>query len=133
MGFDPQCPQKSAYIMKDIDKNVKWYQLKNEFEEAYDLFKDGILEIYPTPGHTPGHLSLLINLPNSKSLFLTSDSCHTDENLYDNITPDLVWDIESSARILNWIRKLQSKNIEIVTGHDPNTWKKFKKAPEYYS
>lgn len=132
-AFNLECPQKSAYIMQDIDKNIKWYQLENGFEEVYDLFKDGIIEIFSTPGHTPGHLSLLINLQNSKPMFLTSDSCYTKENLCDNVPPGLAWDVESSTKTLNWIRELRSKNVEIVAGHDPNTWKKFKKAPEYYS
>lgn len=133
-AFNPECPQKSAYIMQDIDKDVKWHQLENKFEEPYDLFKDGTIEIYPTPGHTPGHLSVLINLQNSKSMFLTSDSCYTEENLYDNVPPGLVWDADASIRTTNWIKKVQNKeNIEIVTGHDPNIWKRFKKAPEYYS
>ena len=131
-AFDPECVQKSAYIMQDITKNAKWLQLENGFEEAYDLFDDGVIKIYPTPGHTPGHLSVLITLQNSK-FFLTSDSCYTEENLNDNIPPGLVWDEEASIKTVDFIRKLQTEqNVEIVTGHDPNAWKRFKKAPEYY-
>lgn len=136
-AFDPECSQKSAYIMPDIDKNIKWRQLENQFEESYDLFKDelggGPIQIYPTPGHTPGHLSILIKLE-KESIFLTSDCCYTEENLYDNIPPGLVWNAEDSIRTINWIKKLKDeKNIKVVTGHDPIAWKRFKKAPEYYS
>lgn len=133
-AFNPECVQKSAYIMQDIDKDIKWCQLENEFEEAYDLFKDGTIQIYPTPGHTPGHLSVLINLKDSAPMLLTSDCCYTEENLYDNIPPGLVWNAEDSIKTINWIKKLQNeKNVEVVTGHDPNAWKRFKKTPEYYS
>lgn len=131
-AFSSECSQKGAYIMKDIDKNIKWLQLENEFSEAYNLFKDGLIEIYPTPGHTPGHLSVLINL--QKPMLLTSDCCYTEENLYDNIPPGLVWDAEASIKTINWIRNLQNiKNVEVVAGHDPEAWKRYKKAPEYYS
>jgi len=133
-AFNPECSQKGAYIMQDIDKGIKWQQLTNNVGEAYDLFKDGAIEIYPTPGHTPGHLSVLIKLENSKSMLLTSDSCYTEENLKDNIAPGLVWDAEASIKTINWIHQMQNeKNVEVVAGHDPIAWTRFKKAPEYYS
>lgn len=136
-AFDLECSQKSAYIMQDIDKNIEWVQLKNEFEESFDLFKDtpneGLIEIYPTPGHTPGHLSIMINLK-TKSMLLTSDCCYTEENLNDNIPPGLVWNAEASINTVNWIKKMQNdKNVEVIVGHDPIAWRKMKKAPEYYS
>lgn len=133
-AFDSECAQKSAYIKQDIDKNIQWLQLENEFEEFYDLFNDDAIKIYPTPGHTPGHLSVLINLQNSKPMLLTSDSCYTEENLNDNIAPGLVWDAEASINTINWIKKQKNENnVEIVVGHDPFAWKTFKKAPAYYS
>lgn len=132
-AFNPECPQKAAYIMQDISKDVKWLPIENEFEEAYDLFNDGVIQIYPTPGHTPGHLSVIINMQ-SKSMLLTSDCCYTEENLYDNIPPGLVWSAENSISTINWIKKMQTeKNVEVIAGHDPVAWKRFKKAPEYYS
>ncbi|MEI7615203.1 MAG: N-acyl homoserine lactonase family protein [Actinomycetota bacterium] len=133
-AFNPDCTQKSAYIMQDIDKNVNWFPLENEFKEAYDLLKDGVIKIYPTPGHTPGHMSILVNLEASRPIFLTSDSCYTEENLYENILPGLVWDDKASMDTMDWIRKLQKKeNIEIIVGHDPAAWKRFNKAPRCYS
>ncbi len=133
-AFSLECTQKTAYITKDIDKNIDWLELENEFEEEYDLFDDGAVQIYPTFGHTPGHISVLVQLQNSKSMFLTSDSCYTEENLNDNIPPGLVWDSEASIKTMNLIRKLQDeKNVEIIAGHDPLAWKRFKKAPQYYS
>lgn len=132
-AFSKDCSQKAAYIMLDIDKNINWLQLENKFEEAYDLFEDGVIKIYPTPGHTPGHLSVLVNLQN-ESMLLTSDCCYTEENLNDNIPPGLVWNAEDSIKTIDWIRKMQSdNNVEVVTGHDPTAWKRYKQAPKYYS
>lgn len=132
-AFSPDCTQKAAYIMQDIEKDVNWLKIDNEFLTAYDLFNDGAIKIYPTPGHTPGHLSVLVNLEHSKPMFLTSDSCYTEENLNDNIPPGLVWGETESIQTLEFIKELQVQNVEIVVGHDPIAWKKFKKAPEFYS
>jgi len=130
-AFNADCTQKNAYIMHDIDKGIEWLQLENKFTEAYDLFDDGIIQIYPTPGHTPGHISVLLNL--TKPMFLTADCCYTEENLNENVAPGLVWDAEESIKTISWIKKLQNEGVEIVTGHDPIAWKRFKKAPQYYS
>lgn len=133
-AFSHECPQKDAYIMQDIDKDVNWLQLENEFGIPYYLFNDGVIEIYHTPGHTPGHLSVMVNLQNSKQILLTSDSCYTQENLNYNIPPGLVWDSDCSIKVMNWIRKLQDeKGVEIIPGHDPVAWVNLKKAPQYYS
>lgn len=132
-AFSPNCPQKAAYIMADIDKNIKWLTPEIQNEEPYDLFNDGVIGIYHTPGHTPGHLSVLVNLQ-SKPFLLTSDSCYTEENLNENIPPGLVWDEELSTKTVKWMQKLQKeKNVEVIVGHDPKAWKRFKKAPQYYS
>lgn len=131
-AFSPDCPQVGAYIMQDIDKDVNWLKLKNEFGKPYDLLGDGVIQIYHTPGHTPGHLSVLLKL-DTKQIFLASDSCYTHENLNDNIPPGLVWDEESSIKSVNFIRELRGQGVEIITGHDPHVWKKFEKAPHFYS
>lgn len=132
-AFNPNCTQKSAYIMKDISKDANWLKINNEFSIGFDLFDDGAIKIYPTPGHTPGHLSILVRLENSSPMFLTSDSCYTEENLNDNIPPGLVWGEAESIKTLDFIKKMQTENIEIIVGHDPIAWKKIKKAPEFYS
>lgn len=130
-AFSPKNTQKDAYIMADIDKPVKWQKLKGE--ERLDFFGDGTLEIWFTPGHTPGHQSLMVNLANSGKFFLTADSCYTEENLNDNILPGLVWDEELSMEAINKMQELQKNpDITIVTGHDPIAWKNYKQSPEFY-
>lgn len=49
----------------------------------YDIFGDGSVVIYSTPGHTPGHQSLLIRLPKTGPVLLTGDAVHFQEN-WDN-------------------------------------------------
>ena len=47
------------------------------FEAHADVFGDGVLIALPTPGHTPGHTSFLVNLPGG-SFLLTGDAAWVD-------------------------------------------------------
>jgi N-acyl homoserine lactone hydrolase len=43
------------------------------FTQEYDVFDDGSLVILPTPGHTPGSISLLVRRPGLPPLLLVGD------------------------------------------------------------
>lgn len=49
---------------------------RQEFTGEYDVFGDGSVIIIPTPGHTPGHTSLLVTLPETGPVLLTGDLYH---------------------------------------------------------
>jgi glyoxylase-like metal-dependent hydrolase (beta-lactamase superfamily II) len=124
---------KGAYIRADFDKNVDWFILEGWRDNKFDLFGDGKLVIYFTPGHTPGHQSLLVNLE-ERPMFLTGDSCYTLENLNEDVLPGLVWNPAYATASIQVMRFLRSQfGVKIVTGHDPTGWAEFKKAPLFYT
>src|SRR3977135_2718135 len=45
-----------------------------------DVFGDGSVTILSTPGHTPGHQSLLVRLPKSGPIVLSGDAVHFQDN-----------------------------------------------------
>ena len=47
------------------------------------MFGDGSVTIISTPGHTPGHQSLLVHLPKTGWLILSGDAVHFKDN-WDN-------------------------------------------------
>jgi glyoxylase-like metal-dependent hydrolase (beta-lactamase superfamily II) len=51
----------------------------------FDVFGDGSATILATPGHTPGHQSLLVKLPKTGALILSGDAVHFESN-WDNTT-----------------------------------------------
>jgi N-acyl homoserine lactone hydrolase len=55
-----------------------------------DVFGDGSVTLVSTPGHTPGHQSLLVRLRNSGFIMLSGDVAHLQENFAKNIVPDLI-------------------------------------------
>lgn len=130
-AYVPDFYMKGAYIRADFDKDVPWFILEGWRDNKFDLFGDGKLVIYFTPGHTPGHQSLLVNLKNS-SMFLTGDSCYTLENLNEDVLPGLVANPTLTVQSIQTMRFLRDKGVVIITGHDPEAWKKFKQAPSYY-
>jgi glyoxylase-like metal-dependent hydrolase (beta-lactamase superfamily II) len=46
------------------------------FERAIDFYGDGSLYIVDTPGHYPGHLSLVARVAQNAFVFLAGDLCH---------------------------------------------------------
>jgi glyoxylase-like metal-dependent hydrolase (beta-lactamase superfamily II) len=132
-AYTPDFFMKAAYIRKDFDKPVDWVFLDGWKHDKMDLFGDGKILIYFTPGHTPGHQSVLLNLPHSGPMFFASDSCYTKENLEGNILSGLAWSYGESVKTVNRMRQIRAcQGAEIITGHDPEAWKNIRQAPYCY-
>jgi len=70
-----------------------------------------------TPGHTAGHMSMLIELPQGRPILLAGDAADLQENLDDEIAPGTLWqDREDQA--LHSIRKLK----QLAAAHDAWIW-----------
>jgi N-acyl homoserine lactone hydrolase len=71
-----------------------------------DVFGDGSVTLIPTPGHTPGHQSLLVHLKNSGFIILSGDVVHSEENFEKNIVPSLNTNKQDSLASMEKIRQL---------------------------
>jgi glyoxylase-like metal-dependent hydrolase (beta-lactamase superfamily II) len=132
-AFTPDYYMKAAYIRKDFDKDVNWLILDGWRDDKLDLFHDGSVIIYFTPGHTPGHQSILVNLPKVGPMFFAADSCYTQQNIDNDVLPGLMWNAGETVRSVQRMKNLREfHGATIVTGHDPEGWKAFKQAPQYY-
>lgn len=59
-AFTPDWFAAGGYIRKDFDKpGLKWQFLNGEATDGYDLYGDGVIKMFYTPGHAPGHQSFL--------------------------------------------------------------------------
>lgn len=133
-AYVPDFYQASAYIRADFDKPaLDWYLLEGERDDFHDVFGDGTLKIIFTPGHTPGHQSLLLKLENWGTTLLTGDSIYTQEILEEDVLPGLVYSPPDAVKSIKKMRNLRRmQGVRIITGHDPVAWPTFKLAPEYY-
>lgn len=138
IGSFPNVPIIIGKEERDLEKPIYWRGKKPlEWpEEDYVLItEDTILgenfEILHVPGHTPGELSILLKLPESGSILLTSDAISREseiaEGCLDATDPEQA--INSANRILELARQ---KNAMVIYGHGPQQWKELKKAPDLY-
>jgi N-acyl homoserine lactone hydrolase len=88
----------------------------------HDLFGDGSVRIIPTPGHTPGHQSVIIKLSKGDVL-LAGDCCYIERNLDLMQLPVLTADKDAGMQSLGILNNLRSVGTRILFGHDSAQWK----------
>lgn len=86
------------------------------------------LTLLPTPGHTPGHLSLLVEPPGQRPLILAADAINRATEPAEGF-PDAM-DPASAARSAARLLALQAESgAHLLYGHDPAQWATLPKAP----
>src|SRR5690348_212273 len=85
-----------------------------------DVFGDGTVVILRTPGHTPGHQSLLVRLKEKGPVILTGDAVHFRENYESDGVPSFNYDRAETLASMDRIKGIQ-KNLKatIIIQHDP--------------
>ena len=103
-----------------------------ELQGDHDVFGDGSAIILSTPGHSLGHQSLYLKLPETGPIILSGDLYHFEKNRSDYGIP--VWNdkkstISSFARIDNIIDQTSAK---LWIQHDPAAAKTMRMSPAFY-
>ena len=104
-----------------------------ELEGDRDIFGDGSLTILSTPGHTPGHQSLLVKLPHTGSVILSGDAVHFKSNWenrgvpVNNFSKDLT--LASMQKISDTLTK---EKAQLWINHDKAQRDTLKMSPEFY-
>jgi len=95
---------------------------------GYDVFGDGTLETIPTPGHTPGHQSLKVEL-DSGTVILGADVAHLMEGgYYGELMAVFNWDTEASIESLRKLKNVERRtDAEVYITHDAD---RFSELPE---
>lgn len=131
---NPDWFAKGAYIRADIDRpGVDWKFLGGEYTDNYDLFGDGAVRMIFTPGHSPGHQSFLVNLPNTGPVLLAIDAAYTMDHWEERALPGLISSAVDTVRSVKKLRKIaEATGALVVTGHDPDSWTTLEKAPAHF-
>ncbi|SPP95015.1 AttM/AiiB family protein (fragment) [Bradyrhizobium vignae] len=98
-----------------------------------DVFGDGSLTILSTPGHTPGHQSLLVKLPKTGAVLLSGDAVHFKDNWDNRRVPSMNVDKDQSAASMQKIADtLAKEKAQLWINHDKAQRDGQKMAPEFY-
>ena len=121
------------YIPGDFaeTKNMKTIRLDGDL----DLFDDGTVRLMRAPGHTPGSQFMVVKLPKTGTVILTSDCVYLTESLDKNLIPPIpgTWSPTDAYKTYAHIRQIRDvDNAKLFIGHDPELFKAAKKAPDFY-
>ena len=104
-----------------------------KLEGDRDVFGDGSVTILSTPGHTPGHQSLLVKLPKTGAVVLTGDAVHFRDNWDNRRVPSLNASKEQTLASMQKIADtLTKEKAQLWINHDKAQRDSQKMAPEFY-
>ena len=108
-------------------------QPATKLEGDHDVFGDGSVIIIATPGHTPGHQSLLVKLPKTGVLLLTGDAVHFKSNWDNRGVPGMNFNKEQTAASMRRMADILAKEkAQLWINHDKAQRDSLKMAPDYY-
>nr|AAF22881.1 AttM-like protein [Bradyrhizobium japonicum] len=94
---------------------------------------DGSVTILSTPGHTPGHQSLLVKLPKTGAVILSGDAVHFRDNWDNRRVPSMNVNKDQSAASMQKIADtLSREKAQLWINHDKAQRDSQKMAPEFY-
>ncbi len=134
----PQAPILVSSVERGLPKPLYREVVQSiDWPDQNYLEIDGDVEIGPgfhvlmVPGHTPGHLALMLELPETGVVILASDSIARPEEIDEKFSG--AW---NEAKAIDSADRLMSLKKEhdafMIYGHSPEQWPTIKKAPEAY-
>ena len=106
---------------------MDWPQALYTTIDRETLLCDG-LTLIPTPGHTAGHLSAHLTLPDGRNLILAADAIsrisEADEGFGDAKDP-----VAALASYHLLMARAKATDAQVIYGHEPSQWAGLPKAP----
>jgi N-acyl homoserine lactone hydrolase len=120
----PHTPAFEAHFRREdieLTRGFDWHPLDGD----HDVFGDGSVTILSTPGHTPGHQSLLLTTDNGP-LLLTGDAVHLQVGLEQLLPSGWDWSTEHAVRSIRRLRTVaEALDARVWVNHDPTDWARF--------
>jgi glyoxylase-like metal-dependent hydrolase (beta-lactamase superfamily II) len=123
-------PQAHGYIPADFERDgLEWRCVEHDL----DLFGDGTLQLLQTPGHSAGHMSVLIQLPATGSVLLTADAVDSRAQWERRLPLRVLYSREDAERSLERLRSLADEmHAMVIFGHDSENWSQLRHAPDAF-
>jgi glyoxylase-like metal-dependent hydrolase (beta-lactamase superfamily II) len=122
-------PEFAGVLRNHIDlPGLRWRQVDLDsspdslepFASAHDLMGDGSLVLVPTPGHTPGSMSLLVRDGDATPLLLCGDLTYSCDLFHDGIVPGVgnTAQLRQTTKLVTDFERMTGK-LDILAAHDP--------------
>jgi N-acyl homoserine lactone hydrolase len=122
----PAVYQRELYDPGDFDHRLRWQEL----EGGHDVFGDGSVTIMPTPGHTPGHQSLCVELPSGLHV-LAADASYLESAMRARRLPGVVWNPDAMVASWEALEALErGRRARLIFSHDLDFRMAMPLAPE---
>jgi glyoxylase-like metal-dependent hydrolase (beta-lactamase superfamily II) len=100
----------------------------------HDLFGDGSAVMLSTPGHTPGHQSLLVRLKQTGTVILSGDIVHWAEDWARRPVPEFNTDAKQTIHSMDRIEEIiKREKAQLWVNHDTIHRGREMHAPGFYS
>jgi N-acyl homoserine lactone hydrolase len=125
-AYWPSVYQRGIYIRADFDHPLHWKELEGE----YDMFGDGSIVLIPTPGHTPGHQSMLVRL-SEQPILLLSDVTYLMEKMRQRLLPAILWSPDDMVASWELVEDIERRlGARLICTHDVDFRETMRLAPE---
>ncbi|WP_373073346.1 N-acyl homoserine lactonase family protein [Zeaxanthinibacter enoshimensis] len=124
-----------GYATKDRSSTNNDQLIKNSeiitFTGSYDVFGDKSVIIHSMPGHTPGHMSLQVNLKRD-TIFLTGDLYHFNEQRQFQRIPKFNTDTQQTLKSMEHFERLVHQyKAKVIIQHERTQFTQLPVYPEY--
>ena len=122
-------PFENGYVREDFDRDdLDWQPIA----AGHDLFGDGTIHLIETPGHSAGHMSILLSLEQTGAVLLTADAADNRAQWQGRMEPRALASREDAMNSIELLRQLAAEHDALVVhGHDPKNWAAVSEPPSY--
>ncbi|MEH6647745.1 MBL fold metallo-hydrolase [Sulfitobacter sp.] len=138
MDLCPQAPIMISAAERALPRPLYWSgKQAMEWPEANYLLveQDFTLgegfEVLLCPGHAPGQLAFMIDLPQTGAMLLTSDAISRASEIDEDFAGS--WDVPLAIHHGDRLMKLAAdRDALVIFGHSPEQWPTLRKAPHWF-
>lgn len=114
-----------AFDYRTVDFDADSIDSYGSFGRSLDLFADGSVRLVYTPGHSPGHVSVVCRLPR-RDFVIAGDAVHTWRQLSGGPEPAQMADEHNWRRSLGELQAFHRSypHAVIAPGHDQEFWER---------
>jgi len=126
-GLYPDHVVSEVYLQHQFNHPLKYKLIEGDTEVVEGVY------ITASYGHSPGHQSLIVEMPKSGTAVLVGDAMYCKDNFEKNIPPGNAWNmpmmVESINRLVHIAKRSEGK---LYITHDPIFWDEHRPAPFFY-